>query len=321
MMLHGRKVDFTKVLKMVDDMVALLKTEQGDDDSKKAYCEKSFDDADDKKKSLQKSHKDAESAIAKAKTGMATLADEIAELEAGIFNLDKDVAEATNQRQEENAAYKELVAQDTATKELLKFAKNRLNKFYNPKLYKPAAKEELSSEGRIVDSFSLVQISKHRADPGPAPDAGSYSKSGEEATGVIAMIDLLIADMDKELTEAEAEEKNSQADYESMIADSKSKRTADTKSVEEKEKIRADMEAELESQTGVAKDTAKELYATLKYIDSLHAECDFLLQYYDTRKAARTNEITSLSDAKAVLSGADFSLLQASKRSFLSRTQ
>merc|ERR1719262_1933225 len=300
-------------------MIALLKKEQGDDNDKKDYCEKSFDDADDKQKALEKSFKDAESAIAKAKKAVATLADEISELEAGISKLDKDVEEATEQRQSENAAYKQLVAQDTATKELLKFAKNRLNKFYNPKLYKPPAKKELSAEGRIADSFSLVQIAEHRADPGPAPDAGSYSKSGQEATGVIAMIDLLIAEMDKELTEAEAEEKDAQGDYEQMIADSKSKRAADTKSAEEKEKIRADMEAELESQSGVKKDTGAELYATLKYIDSLHGECDFLLQYYDTRAAARTSEITSLSDAKAVLSGADFSLLQASKRNFLGR--
>merc|ERR1719262_109352 len=135
-------------------MIALLKKEQGDDNDKKDYCEKSFDDADDKQKALEKSFKDAESAIAKAKKAVATLADEISELEAGISQLDKDVAEATDQRQEENAAYKELVAQDTATKELLKFAKNRLNKFYNPKLYKAPA--------------SFVQISEHKhlADPG-----------------------------------------------------------------------------------------------------------------------------------------------------------
>merc|ERR1719230_489539 len=167
---------------MIDDMSALLKKEQKDDDSKKEYCEDSFDQADDKKKALEKSFKDAEAAIGKATKAISTLADEIAELKAGIKQLDADVAEATSQRQSENAAYKQLVAEDTATKELLKFAKNRLNKFYNPKLYKPAAKKELSAEGRIAESFSFVQISEHRADPGPAPDAGSYSKSGQEAT-------------------------------------------------------------------------------------------------------------------------------------------
>jgi len=54
----------------------------------------------------------------------------------------------------------------------------------------------------------------------------------------------------------------------------------------------------------------KELMATLKYIQSLHAECDWLLQYYDVRKEARAGEIDSLVKAKAILSGADFSLMQ-----------
>ena len=40
--------------------------------------------------------------------------------------------EATEQRKEENAEYKELMAGNGAAKELILFAKNRMNKFYNP---------------------------------------------------------------------------------------------------------------------------------------------------------------------------------------------
>merc|ERR1719310_826139 len=36
--LKGKKVSFDKVLKMIDDMVKLLKKEQVDDDNKKEYC-------------------------------------------------------------------------------------------------------------------------------------------------------------------------------------------------------------------------------------------------------------------------------------------
>ena len=43
----------------------------------------------------------------------------------------------------------------------------------------------------------------------------------------------------------------------------------------------------------------------------LHGECDWLLQYYDLRKTARTEETENLFSAKAILSGADFSLLQS----------
>merc|ERR1711939_803558 len=64
--------------------------------------------------------------------------------------LDKSVAEATEQRKEENEDFTELMASDSAAKELLGFAKNRLNKFYNPKLYKPPPKRELSEEDRAT---------------------------------------------------------------------------------------------------------------------------------------------------------------------------
>merc|ERR1719473_1627089 len=116
---------------MIDDMVALLKTEQKDDDAKKAYCAAEADKLDDKKKVLERSVSDAEKAIADATESVATLGDEIKALAAGIKALDKSVAEASEQRKEENGEFTELMAQDTAAKELLGMAKNRLNKFYS----------------------------------------------------------------------------------------------------------------------------------------------------------------------------------------------
>jgi len=43
----------------------------------------------------------------------------------------------------------------------------------------------------------------------------------------LAMIDLLVKDLDKETTEAETEEKDSQAEYEQLMTDSLEKRTVD----------------------------------------------------------------------------------------------
>merc|ERR1712129_459681 len=125
---------FDKVIRMCDDLVAELKQEQQDDYDKKEYCEKQFDLADDKKKTLERAEKDAENAIAKAKEAIETLTDEIKALEKGIKDLDDSVVEATEQRKEENQEFKDLMAADTKAKEILKFAKKRLNKFYNPTL-------------------------------------------------------------------------------------------------------------------------------------------------------------------------------------------
>merc|ERR1719199_1468181 len=117
--LEGKKVNFGKVVKMIDDMVATLKKEQQDDNDKREYCNMQFDLADDKKKGLERSVSNLEKAIAKEKEGIAALGDEVQALEDGIVALDKAVAEATEQRKEENADYTELMANDAAAKELL----------------------------------------------------------------------------------------------------------------------------------------------------------------------------------------------------------
>merc|ERR1711933_494715 len=134
-----------------------------------------------------------------------------------------------------------------------------------------------------------------------------------------AMVDLLIKDLAKEITEAETEEKNSQADYEQMMKDSAAKRTTDSKVLTAKGSTKADTEAQLQAHDNERADGVKELMSMTKYIASLHSECDWLLQYFDARKEARTGEVESLKQAKAVLSGADYSLVQKGARTFLSR--
>merc|ERR1719191_1206006 len=71
--IRGKKIGFETVIKMIDEMVATLKTEQADDDSKKDYCLSELDQSDDKKKSLIRSIKDLETAIADTKEGISSL--------------------------------------------------------------------------------------------------------------------------------------------------------------------------------------------------------------------------------------------------------
>jgi len=293
MAMNGRKVGFDKVIKLIDEMVVSLEKEQQDDEDKKEYCEKEFDIAEDKVKAVKQELADLETAIADAKEAIPVTEGEIDGLSDGIRALDKQVAEATEQRKEESSDYTNLMASNTAAKEILEFAKNRLNKFYNPKLYKEPA---------------FVQA---QADPGPAPEGvKAYKKSSEDSNGVIAMIDLLIKDLDKEMTEAEFKEKDAQEDYEVMLQDAAKKRAEDSKSLTDKEANLAELKQSLQEYTETQKTTVKEMMAIDQALSNLHGECDFLLKYFDMRKEARTNEIDAMKKAKAVLSGADYSLVQ-----------
>merc|ERR1719211_981431 len=104
------------------------------------------------------------------------------------------------------------------------------------------------------------------------------------------------------MTEAGTEEKDAQADYETMMKESAAKRSEDSKSLSGKVSALANTEGELESLKESKSSTGRELMATMSFISSLHAECDWLIQYHDVRKEARAGEIDSLTKAKAVLS-------------------
>jgi len=323
--LKGKKVSFDKVLAMIDDMVALLKKEQVDDDDKKEYCENQIDATEDKVKELELSVSDLAKAISDAKESIATLTEEIAGLGDGIKALDKAVAEATEQRKEEHAEATETLTSDNAAKELIGFAKNRLNKFYNPKLYKAPPKRELSEEERIAVNMggtlaptaapggiagTGVTALSQVAPPPPPETAGAYAKKGEESGGVIAMMDMMVADLDKEIQEVEVEEREAQKEYEQFMKDSAEKRALDAKSIEDKEGTKADLEAKLLKDEEEKTATMKEAMATHEFLAEVHGDCDWLLSNFETRKSARSGEIDAMTKAKAVLSGADYSLLQ-----------
>merc|ERR1719460_3503661 len=124
------------------------------------------------------------------------------------------------------------------------------------------------------------------------------------------MMDMMIADLDKEIQEVEVEEKEGQKEYEQFMADSAEKRALDAKSIEDKEGAKADLDARVLKDGEEHTATMKEAMATHEFLAGVHGDCDWLLTNFETRKTARSGEIDALTKAKAVLSGADYSLLQ-----------
>merc|ERR1719271_2389295 len=101
--------------------------------------------------------------------------------------------------------------------------------------------------------ISAVQVA-----PAPPPSIGTYGKKSEEGNGVIAMIDLLVKDLTKEMTEAEVTEKDAQADYEKLMAESAEKRAQDAKAVADKTASKADAEESLQVEEDAKASASKE---------------------------------------------------------------
>jgi len=327
--IKGRKFSFDKVIKMVDDMVVLLGEEQVTDDGKKEQCENNIDKTEDKHKQLNVEIADLEKATEETKENIGTLTDEIAALTKGIKDLDKQVAEATDVRKEDHEEFVSTLASNNAAVELLGMAKNRMNKFYNPKMYKAPPKRQLSEEEQItvnmggtlaptaapggIAGTGVTALQTRGAPPPPPETFGAYSKKSEESNGVLSMIDMLVADLEKEIQEMEFNEKDDQSEYETMIEDSAAKRASDSKSLTDKEAAKADGEASLLKLKDETKAKMTENMETMETLRDLHLDCDWLLQNFEVRKEARAGEVDALKKAKAVLSGADYSLLQTAQ--------
>merc|ERR1719473_1366221 len=280
---------------MIDDMVGVLNEEQAKDDQQYKWCHAEIPKAEDEAKATKKDIDDLGAAIDEQQDAIATLSSDIEGLQAGLVELDKSVAEATEQRKKEHEESVDEAALNQATVDLLGMAKNRLNKFYNPSQYKEAF---------------FAQVSVRSRQPGPAPETfGEYKKS-EGSSGVLAMMDDMVRDVETDMAEGKRDEVEAQKDYEEEMADAATKRSDDSKLIVTKEGEKAEKDGKLEE----LKESVRAKSGTLDVLETkiadLHKKCDFLVKHFDEIRTERAKEMEGLKTSKQVLLGAKAGFLQ-----------
>jgi len=282
--LGRRSGGFEKVVGMVDGMVGVLEGEQGGDDKMDVWCKAELEAAQGEAKATEGDISDLEATMEEQKDDIDSVAAAIESLKTGLVELDKSVAEATEQRKKEHAEYLSTAAANQAAVELLGMAKNRMNKFYNPTLYKEPAKKE---------EEELLQ----------------YKKS-EQSAGIIAMLDGIIKDVEGDIAEAKRDEEEAQKDYETDMTDAATKRSDDSKLTVTKEAEKAEKNGKYEDGKELKRTKGMQLNVLEEKIKNLHKTCDFLLEQYAKIKEERTKEEEGLKASKMVLSGAKLEFLQ-----------
>jgi len=323
----GGAVDFSVIFKMIDDMISVLKKEAKDDAAQKDFCVAELDKTDREKEGADDKLASVGASIEEITGELDTITQGIADLVAGIAALDKDVAEATELRKKDHEDYAENVQMQEVAIEIVGKAKNRLNKFYNPSAYKAPPKKEMSMEEKLASggASALVQTeaafdapeasevsfmqmrAKTRVAPPVAPEMpGGAPKKNEKSGGVLALMDMMVADLKATAQEARFTEKTAQKEYVELMKDSQEKRAQDSKSIVDQEAAKAEMESSLTEAKENQVLALEEQKNVIKTLEELHGQCDFLLKNFEMRLSAREAEIEGLSNAKAVLAGADF---------------
>merc|ERR1719420_2158003 len=177
------------------------------------------------------------------------------------------------------------------------------------KMYAPPAKEEFVQQSATFDDSLNDFLSQAPETAGPA------QKQGAAGMGAVGLLSTLITDIKHQQTAEEKEENDSQADFDKYMEDTTAAKTGKKEDITSMEAAVSRLEETLQDQKTVHSETQDEMDSVVAKEHALHAECDFLLENYEEIKKARTDEIESIKNAIAILSGADF----GKQESFLQR--
>jgi hypothetical protein len=284
---------FTKVKEVMDKMLVELQKQQKEEYEKREFCNKAIDQTEDEIKVGMNTKEDLDEKHTFLVNTLEELARDIEALKKDEAEMVVSLKQAGEMRKQENEVYQTSITDQRATTNILNKALKRLQLFYTP-----------------GNKTELVEVRAHSQEPGravaPRPDTPSdYAKSAG-AGGVLQLIMKIIENSEVGEKELEMDEQRAQELYAEFVRTATATIQADRDAIAEKSALAAETEAEKsetqEAQLGNDQNLAK-LGELLK---AHHLDCDWLLQYFDVRQKARAEEMDAITDAKAVLSGADF---------------
>ena len=272
---------FEKVKKAIDEMKADLKKQQAAEVEQKDWCvdelQKTKLETQDKTHSEQQKLAELEALQSK----VAQLGADIKSLEDEVAKMNKQTQVAGQNREKENKEFQGVVMEQRQTQKLLQEASASLKKFY-------------------VKAPAFIQAKKSKAGE---PEFKDY-KEQSGSFGVISMLQQLIADAKAMEVEATHAETSAQEDYEAFAKTTAASIETKKKEMTTKEEEKGATEASLVESRQAKEGLTTELEELATLTGELHNQCDTLMQQFDARQSARSDEMDSLDQAKSMLSGA-----------------
>lgn len=142
-------------------------------------------------------------------------------------------------------------------------------------------------------------------DPIELPDTPKGGPEKSESGGVIGLMNEFVADLKMEMTEAETSEKFNAKEYVRIMTEAQETRQTDTKSLNEKKAVKADLDTKLVTNKELLELTEEELHNLELYLVQVHTECDFLLRNFEARHDNRVEGETGLEDAETIVTDAE----------------
>merc|ERR1719298_353233 len=299
--LHS-KGHFDKIVAEVMKMVSDLHEEADEDLKTKETCEADRMSNTKTAKKMAQSMDDETALINRKKADIEAMQKEIAGIVAHVKELKLQLEEAMIQRTKENVEYKAAKADDEAAAVLIGKSKDVLEKFYTDN---GLALAQTGSRVAQHGGSAQPEVVAGEAPPPPPSTFGGEPYGGNKGStnGIISILEMVKADVEKDIKTATAAEDKAKSDYDTF----KSETEALIKSLEsEKTSLEGevgDAETAVVNAKATRKDKKKVLDDTMAFPRSIAPSCDYMAVNFELRKANREAEIDGLIEAGASLEG------------------
>jgi len=284
---------FDKVIVMIDDMISLLRKEEQDDIDHRDRCENGQNANKNEMDDLANAIKKTNSGLKRMGNTKSELESEIGGLENDIKASEKDMAELLKFRNKEEGEFRQALKDDADAIALLKKAIVALSEYY--------------TKNKIP--LGLVQKApEYEQDPdkAPATEWASADSRKSESGGIVAILEMLVEDTEKEMKEGRADNADAQEKYlkqngslqDGLDSQEETKVNTETEKADLEEKMASfdKFKAEKQADNAAAEDSKK----------SLGTDCAWVKTNFQSRRDKRKTETDGLVDAKAFLAGSSF---------------
>jgi len=299
--------EFSGVIEKIDAILGDLEAEGADDEESKNQCEKIRAEKTEEAKEYSNAIDSNTEEIARQIELIQKFDVSIKEKKESVAAIKKSLAEAEEQRAKESAEFQESDADDKEAVGLIEKAILALQEFYE-------AKESGGNLIQVQSQKAKVTPPELEAGKAPPPPPGTwemdYGGEKESSQGVVAILILIKADVEKDMKVAEKEEEEAKSLYEDFLTESLGQLDKLVTLMDEAMTSRG--EAETKKRTEEKDQTQQKdvLGTTIDTIEAEEPRCNFITVNFDVRKKNREAEIDGLNKAKAVLNGASFGFLE-----------
>jgi peptidoglycan hydrolase CwlO-like protein len=301
---------FDEVIVAIDKMITKLRAEEQEDIEHRDRCQNAGNDNAITSEDLTSDIDKLDSELKRSNDKKEELQGEIAATEEKMNQTSEEADELRAERVEAEGRFRQSVKDDTEAVALLGKAIEALSAYYKKNKMPIGLVQERSAARRIRRHAGLGPSpapSEYSVDPEKAPETiweeGEYKGSSSEAGGLVAILQMIQEDFEKEIETARKEDVKAQATYEEDMAglnEILEKLTAMRNSLD---KQLAELKLKIVSleDTKGFKGTSLELENEKK--ETIEHDCAWVKAHFQSRREKRKAEMDGLVEAKNYLAG------------------